>query len=282
MEWDTEFVLRALENLWDGVCVFDIHDIIRYWNHAATELSGYESEEVLDREVWINIFQEPVAAHGIPIVNAMMRHKDGHSIPVSIRIIPTTSQSGNAHKGILVFTVKDVRSAAEERSLHVQPDSPFVCARREGEIQLYTKLDEMRRYGTGFGLMIVQINVGQHSLALSGSAPTDETLRTIGHRITKFIRASDQVCQWDTDKLSVIMLYLTEAGLRIVADRIQSAIERSSQVSSEQGMSLNISIGATLSNPNDNLQSLTERAERLVREAVKEGGNVVKMDVELK
>jgi diguanylate cyclase (GGDEF)-like protein/PAS domain S-box-containing protein len=282
MQWDTELISLALENLWDGVCVFDIHNTIRYWNHAATELSGYEHEDVLDREVWTNIFLEAVAARDLPILHAMMRHKDGHSIPVSIRVIPATDRSDNTHVSILVFNMKDVRLATADRKLHESCDTPFVCARREGEIQLYTKLDEMRRYGTGFGLMIVQIKTAQHVLASTQSTLTDETLRDIGHRITKFIRASDLVCQWDTEKLLVIMLYLTQSGLRIVADRIQSAIEQSDWLSSELGVPLTISIGATLSNPNDNLQSLTERAEQLVRKAANEGGNAIKMDEESK
>ena len=272
MQWPTELTALILDNIRDGVCVIDETDAIRYWNRAAMEIAGYDGEEAIEPKDWKEIFSASDSSDYGADGDYSLRRKDGAITPISIRIIKGLGGDAGPGKRALIFRPRPTRSDANLEKVLI------LCDRREGESLLYAKLDEMRRYGAGFGFMIVRAGLSNSDSDNEEGRISDEILRNIGQKISNIIRVSDRVCRWDSDKLAVVMLHVTKSELGIVADRIRSGIERSRSLPKVISGRLQVSIGATLCRQDDNLQSLIARAEEPAQDAPETGDDVINTD----
>jgi PAS domain S-box-containing protein len=121
MDLDNASYARIIESLHDGLYFVDTNRIITYWNKAAEQISGFNAHEVVDRSCSDNILTH-VDSDGNSLCTSMcplaasifdgkpreaeiyMHHKDGHRIPVSVRISPLTDREGAIIGGIELFT----------------------------------------------------------------------------------------------------------------------------------------------------------------------------------
>ena len=112
---------RIVDNLHDGLYFVDPDRIILFWNKAAEKISGFTAEEVVGKPCSANILTH-VDADGnqlclglCPLAASMadrqpreaevyMHHKDGHRIPVSVRVSALTDAEGNVIGGIELFS----------------------------------------------------------------------------------------------------------------------------------------------------------------------------------
>ena len=101
-----------LESLHDGLYFVDRNRVITYWNKAAERISGFTADEVVGKSCADNILSH-VDSDGnnlcermCPLAAALadgqsreaevyMHHKDGHRIPVSVRISIISDKDGN-------------------------------------------------------------------------------------------------------------------------------------------------------------------------------------------
>ena len=100
-----DFYREVLDNLYDGIFFVDTDGCITYWNKGSASLTGYSATDVVGRN-YCDIFR-PLDKHGnnlcesstCPIrkvlessqvseVEAYVCHKEGHLLPISIRIAP--------------------------------------------------------------------------------------------------------------------------------------------------------------------------------------------------
>ena len=100
-----DFYREILDNLYDGIFFVDTDGRITYWNKGSASLTGYSAADVVGRN-YCDIFK-PLDKHGnnlceissCPIrrvlessqaseVEAYVCHKEGHLLPISIRICP--------------------------------------------------------------------------------------------------------------------------------------------------------------------------------------------------
>lgn len=112
---------RIIENLHDALYFVDRDRVITYWNKAAEQISGFTANEVVGKSCSDNILTH-VDSDGNNLCTGMcplaatiadekpreaeiyMHHKDGHRIPVSIRVSTLTDRDGNIIGGIELFT----------------------------------------------------------------------------------------------------------------------------------------------------------------------------------
>ena len=98
-------VTEAAFHLYDGVYFVDQERRITYWNSGAERLTGYRREDVLGKRCSDNILMhindegmnlcekqcplEETIIDGQPRdIEAYLQHRDGHRVPVSIRVAP--------------------------------------------------------------------------------------------------------------------------------------------------------------------------------------------------
>jgi len=103
MSLEKDFYESIIENLYEGLYFVDRNRVIKYWNKAAEQISGYTANEVVGKSCSDNILNHvdskgnnlctgmcPLAAtitDGKPREDEVyMHHKNGHRIPFSVRV----------------------------------------------------------------------------------------------------------------------------------------------------------------------------------------------------
>ena len=118
---NNELPLTLLENLFDGVYYVDKNRVITFWNKAAERLTGYSQSEVLGKPCADNILKHinsnghELCINGCPLHNTIsdgqmresllfLHHKQGHRVPIHIRISPIKDTNGEIIGGIEIFS----------------------------------------------------------------------------------------------------------------------------------------------------------------------------------
>ena len=179
MNYDN-FFKGMVDNLFDGVYFVDPSRKITYWNQAAGRLTGYDAAEIVGKYCMHDILEDVDAegnhlcVSGCPLAKTLcdgkphtaemfLRHKDGHRVPVAVRVAPVMDGDGTITGAVMIFNDNTPAEAAREKMRELE-DLAFLDAltglanRRCIERQLTTRLDEMRRYGWQLGLLFADID----------------------------------------------------------------------------------------------------------------------------
>ncbi|GAC1448037.1 MAG: hypothetical protein PVSMB11_09480 [Desulfuromonadaceae bacterium] len=132
-----DFYREILDNLYDGIFFVDKEGCITYWNKGAASLTGYSSVDVQGRN-YCDIFQ-PLDKQGnhlcengtCPIrrvfdistmteVEAYICHKEGHLLPISIRIAPVREVSQQYVVAVEIHSSSSPRYAMRQRLEELQ------------------------------------------------------------------------------------------------------------------------------------------------------------------
>ena len=163
---------RILANLHCGLYFVDRHRIITYWNKAAEQISGYTADEVVGKScadnLLIHIDSEgdslclgacPLAASiedGHPReAEVYMHHKNGHRIPVSVRVSPLTDKQGEIIGAIELFVdisnqVANELRVKELEKLALLDPLTQLANRNFIESEMKSILEEKRRLNVSF------------------------------------------------------------------------------------------------------------------------------------
>lgn len=294
------FYKTLLDNLHDAVYFTDRDRCIRYWNHAAEKITGFESAEVLGRCCADNILSH-VDSHGsvlcvsyCPLGQAMeykkpvekeiyLQHKSGHRVPVLVRAAPILDEKGEAVGAVEVFSDNSSKLQMLDRLEELQRIAfvdpvTGVGTRRFGEDMLRSRLDESRRYGWAFGIMCVDVDRLKEINDRYGHTVGDAALALVARTLVANLRSFDFVVRWGGDEFLVIVANLRPENLLTVAEKLRSLVGAST-LPTAADVELSISIGVTSSRDSDTFGSLLERADRLLYEGKARGGNRVFADL---
>lgn len=112
---------RILDSLHDGLYFVDPQRRITYWNKGAERITGFLAKEVVGKCCRDNILTHvdgdgrPLCLIGCPLsgtfedgqdreAEVYLHHKDGHRIPVLVRISSLHADDGSLVGGIELFT----------------------------------------------------------------------------------------------------------------------------------------------------------------------------------
>ncbi|WP_191905997.1 sensor domain-containing diguanylate cyclase [Nitrincola iocasae] len=111
-----------------------------------------------------------------------------------------------------------------------------------------------------------------------GHAGGDEALRTIAQAISESLRSNDFAARMGGEEFAIITPCTDLKTLILVAERIRKNIEASTITHDEQTFQITCSFGCALYQPNDDLDSLLQRADKALYAAKKAGRNCVKTE----
>jgi len=300
MEWDPEMWESVLRRVSDGVAVGDRDRIIRYWSPMAERITGYKREEVENTLTCGEIFKDrgpdgqelcktalcPIdeahEANGTCEKGVYIQHASGYLVAVNVRTVTFPNEKGEVTQWAMVFSESlGARTETDDAEKHAKmalldPVSSL-GSRRQAEVALRARLDEMRRYQADFGILIVHLDGMSDLGSKHGTEAQDRALKLVGAALSKNLRGSDVAARWTGDEFIAILPYAMESQLRIVGDRLRALVGQSS-VSTDKGkIGLSVSIGGTPARPSDNMETLPARARKLVEEILSKGGNGVKV-----
>lgn len=121
-----------LDNIYGGVYYVDEKRKIKYWNKEAEEITGFSKDEVVGKYCYDNILQHVDDAginlchNGCPLqaaindtnkkeANVYLHHKQGHRVPVEIKVVPIKNKNGEIIGAVELFFENRKMKSLEEK-----------------------------------------------------------------------------------------------------------------------------------------------------------------------
>lgn len=293
-----DFYREILDNLYDGVFFVNKEGCITYWNKGATSLTGYSSAEVQGRNYCDIIHpldkqgKELCEKDSCPVrrvfdissmteVEAFICHKEGHLLPISIRIAPVREVDQQFVVAVEIHSNSSPRYAMRQRleelqELAMHDQLTGIANRRFVEISLAARLEELKRYGFGFSALFIDADHFKKINDTHGHSVGDRVLKMISTTIANSLRSFDIVGRWGGEEFVVLLINTKAEDLFTLTDRLRRLVE-SSTLTLDNGESLKVtvSIGVTAAQKEDTVESLVERADKLMYESKRGGRNQV-------
>ncbi len=296
-----DFYREILDNLYDGIFFVDKEGCITYWNKGATSLTGYSSADVQGRN-YCDIFQ-PLDKHGnnlcenniCPIrrvfdiatlteIEAYICHKEGHLLPISIRIAPVREVSEQYVVAVEIHSSNSPRYAMRQRLEELQELAMHdlltgIANRRFVEINLAARLEEFKRYGFDFSVMFIDADHFKTINDTHGHTVGDRILKMISATIANSLRSFDIIGRWGGEEFVVLLVNTKKDDLFKLTDRLRRLVESSAlTLDNGETLKVTVSVGATAAQKGDSVGSLIERADKLMFESKRRGRNMVSVE----
>jgi diguanylate cyclase (GGDEF)-like protein/PAS domain S-box-containing protein len=292
-----EFFQELLENLHDGVYFVDPQRKITYWNKGAERISGYGASEVVNSRCFDNILRHVddagtrLCEHGCPLSSTLadgetreadvyLHHKEGHRVPVRVRVSPIRDRAGRITGAVEVFSENSATVAALQRIRELQAMAyvdPLtgLASRVFTEITLRARLKEKERYGWPFGVLFVDVDGLKSINDRHGHGAGDRVLATVARTLAGTLRSFDLVGRWGGDEFLVLVVNADERSLRILAERFRTLVASSNVPTPAGEVSVTLSLGGTVALEGEDASMLVARADALMYEGKRGGGNAV-------
>src|SRR3990167_1736007 len=213
-------------------------------------------------------------------INLYIRHKKGHRVPVLVRTTILQDSQCKVVGAVEIFSDNTPKLAITQRIKELEKMALLdplteLANRRYIELNIQTKLDEMRRYGRSFGILFMDIDHFKKVNDLHGHDIGDKVLIMVSNTFIKNVRASDIIGRWGGEEFLAIIPNINEDQLYLTANKLRALVERSGFSVDSGIVQVTISIGAAIAQPKDTTETLLERADKLLYYSKTNGRNRV-------
>ena len=304
MNTEDSFYRGILDSLYDGVYFVDENKRITYWNKGAERITGYESSEAVGISCSDNLLMHidsegaNLCTAGCPLAQtlidgrereteAYLQHKDGHRMPVFIRISPLRDASGNIVGAVETFSDNSSKAVLLQRIEELQKESLLdpltgLANRRCVDMKLHSRIDEMKRYGWPCGVLFLDIDNFKIINDTHGHNVGDRVLNMVARTLASNLRSHDLLGRYGGEEFVAIITNINMAKLHSFADRLRLLVEKSGLDTEYGTIRVTISIGATLVRPEDTVEAAIKRADLFMYNSKIGGRNCVSIDTMFK
>jgi diguanylate cyclase (GGDEF)-like protein/PAS domain S-box-containing protein len=296
---DNDLHKTIVENLADGVYLVDRGRTITYWNRGAERISGYDSGQLVGHRCYDNILGHldsrgnSLCLSACPLAQTMddgeprevalwLTHADGHRKPVRVRTAPVRDASGRIIGAVEVFSddsavlrVKEDADRARRDAL--TDDLTGLPNRRLFDAALAGRLENLVRYGWGFGLLIADIDHFKTANDTLGHVFGDAVLTGVAATLRGAVRAGDVLARWGGDEFTVLVEAPTGADLLDAAQRLWTLVGQSEVRHAGTSQNVRVSVGGTLAQPDDSAETIFARADGALYHAKQSGRNRIEI-----
>ena len=277
-----------------GQCILKSNLTFEYFNPMFTKVFGYTLEDIPNMDTWLEktIPDEAYRKKVLAILSDREANpnkdedeselvftvtcKDGQVKIVDFEEVDI----GDKKRVITCVDITDQRKAQETlkkseekfRELSLVDDLTGLFNKRHLNARLKSEIERAKRYGHSLSIMLMDIDNFKHFNDTFGHTKGDHVISTMGEIILKSIRESDSGYRYGGEEFVVIMPETQGKAAVTVAERIRK--EFAAQIYSpepNQKIYKTVSIGLTECLPQDDLKSITERADQNMYRAKKSG-----------
>ena len=300
MEETLDFYRNLLDNLYDGVYFLDRNRRIVFWNEGAERLTGFSKQEVIGQKcsddilVHMNDGGHSLCELACPVEQSMngqcggesealLRHKNGHRIPVLVRVFPIFGADKQVVGAAQVFSDNLSKITLKKRIEELQKQSlvdPLTKLpnRRAMEIYLKSRREEFRRFRWPFGVLFIDIDHFKNVNDRFGHMVGDDILKMVAKTLSRNNRPFDIVGRWGGEEFLAIIVNVDIGELEEIAQRYRVYIRHSALKQPADTIRVTVSIGATLCRERDSTRSLIKRADELMYHCKNSGRDCVRID----
>lgn len=286
-----------LGELYDGLYITDNNRTITYWNSAAERITGFCADEVIGKSCSDNILTHVDEAGNslctglCPLACTIkdsksretkiyLHHKDGHRIPVSVRVSPIRDEQGRIIGGVELFSdissQKELEAELKELEAFALIDPlTQIPNRRYFDRQLEASLEAFKRFRMPFGFLFVDVDNFKSFNETYGHQTGDKVLHYVAKTIQGNIRSFDTASRWGGDEFCVLMHNASGKSLAELGNRLRMLIENSYITENSEKIHVTISLGGTVVQEGDTAATIIDRADRHLAIGKKSGKNLV-------
>ena len=285
---------KLVDNMREGAYFVNLDRKITYWNEGAEQLSGYAAGEVVGQRSSESLADvdgrgkqlcdddcplEQTMIDGQPrTTDVFMQHKEGHRIPVNVQVLPMRNAAGKIVGAAKVFRNSSSyhrveRRVSELEQLAFRDPLTGLPNRHYFELKVEHALDEHRRFGRQYGLLMFDIDRFRQANDDHGHEVGDALLKAMAETLERTLRTGDLVGRWGGEEFLVLAPDVDEVALRLVAERCRGLIAQSSVATTSSRTAVTVSIGGTLLSNGDSAQSAIHRADDLMSQSTRAGGD---------
>lgn len=295
MNLDKDSYARIIDNLHDGLYFVDVNRIITYWNKAAERFSGFTAAEVIGKSCADKILTHvddagnclctglcqlaATIADGMDReAQVFLHHKNGHRVPVLVRVSLLTDSLGQVIGGIELFTdisniqANDLR-VKELEKLALLDTLTQLANRNYIERELHNRFEEYRRMNIPFGILFIDIDHFKRVNDTYGHDVGDEVLRFVARTFTANARPFDLYGRWGGEEFLGVIRNIGDDELEVLGNRLRVLIEHAYILCKGEKLQVTVSIGATSVTADDSTERLIKRADDLLYESKRLGRN---------
>lgn len=265
---------KIFGSITEGIVTIDTKGLITTFNASATKLFGYDSEEVIGRNVSLlmeqsersdhNRYLEKAKFHETRIIaqnrDLQGRHKDGSLFAMELIVTPLEEDGINGYVGTIrdITERKLIEQKLEERSQElkrINRELEFMALNDSltglGNRNLFTErlgnlISTCKRNQSCFSLLMMDLNKFKEVNDTHGHEAGDEVLREVGSRLQKLGRKVDTFFRLGGDEFAALITTgVTDTGITTLAKRIIDAIDVPVAFNSVK-LDIGISIGAVI------------------------------------
>lgn len=289
-----------LDNLYDGVYFVDKDRKITYWNRAAEQLTGYGRSEVIGKSCADNILTH-IDAQGLLLCNdacplkktlddgrtreaeVYLHHKDGHRVPVAIRLTPILDEQGNIIGAVELFNdisqqMSVVARMKELEDLALLDPLTGMGNRRYIEMTLDKRRHELQRYMWPCGMLFIDIDHFKEVNDTYGHETGDKVLRQVAQTLARNSRAFDVFGRLGGEEFIGIIRNVDGRKLIEIANKLRILVQAAYVMVGKTALHVTISVGATLLRLDDSVDAVLRRADKLMYQSKTNGRNMVTSD----
>ena len=300
MTAENGFFRGILDSLHDGVYFVDVNKRITYWNKGAERITGYESPEAVGISCSDNLLVHiddkgmNLCKTGCPLAQTLMdgqvreteaylQHKDGHRLPVFIRVSALRDSAGNIVGAVETFSDNSSKAALLHRIDELQRESlvdPLtgLANRRCIDMKLHSRIDEMQRYGWQSGLLFLDVDNFKIVNDTHGHNVGDKVLMMVARTLSSNMRSHDLLGRYGGEEFVAIITNINVAKLHSFANRLRLLVEKSSLDTEHGTIRVTVSMGATMVRREDTVESAITRADLFMYNSKVGGRNRVSTD----
>ena len=294
---NTAIYQEVLNNLYEGVYFLDTDRTISFWNQGAERITGYVAPEVMGLSCSDNILchvdqaganlcncqcpaAETLQDGQSREANVFLLHKDGHRVPVSIRVAPILDTEERIIGAVEVFADNSSRENLRQRidlleKLTALDPLTQMPNRRRLEDEIRARLAETQRYGLTFGVLFADLDHFKFVNDRHGHTTGDLVLKMVGQTMLNALRPFDIAGRWGGEEFLAVVVNVDIETLSTVAERLRSLVAQSRLPQDGDNITVTVSVGATLVLPGDDSRSLMERADQAMYQSKAQGRNQV-------
>ncbi|MEZ5186426.1 MAG: GGDEF domain-containing protein [Candidatus Nanopelagicales bacterium] len=150
--------------------------------------------------------------------------------------------------------------------------------RRFGEAHIQPVLAAVAAGATTLGLVFIDIDHFKAINDTHGHRTGDAVLRMVGQSLANGLRNSDWPIRWGGEEFLAVLPGIRPEGLEVAAERLRMLVEHSWIQVGDQRVSVTISSGLVMVDPDEDLEHALDRADRLMYQSKAAGRNLCSSD----
>lgn len=260
--------------------------MIRFWNKAAEAISGFRADEVVGKPCSYNILTHvdgegnSLCSGNCPLSTVLsggenredeiyLHHREGHRIPVSVRVSPIYDGNGNIIGAAELFSDLREKEAfririSELEKLAMKDNLTGLPNRRYIDMEIRNRIEENKRISIAFGILFMDIDHFKRFNDTYGHDIGDNVLKFVARTLIGNSRPFDICGRWGGEEFIGVIRNTGQKELEMIGERFRMLVGSSYLMHKGEKLGITISVGATLYRQEETAEELLKRADSLL------------------